>query len=476
MKMFIAGQWIDTDKKIDVTNPYNGEVIDTVPSATPEHVDKALATLVEGAKKMRRMSAYDRSQILRRAAALIKDRQEELGRTISSEEGKILAEGIGEAGRSVEVIECSAEEARRVTGQMVPLDAAPGAANKLGFTLRVPCGIVAAITPFNFPLNLVCHKVGPAIAGGNAVIIKPASDTPLSALKLTEILLEAGVPPEAIACITGPGSSLGEAICTDDRVRKISFTGSYEIGESICRMAGMKKVTMELGSNSPVIIMDDADLDKAAEAVTATGYANAGQTCISAQRILTAKEIRGDFLDALKPKVAELSYGDQLQASTRVGPLVRENDAKRVETWINEAVGAGAKVVIGGARHGSVYEPTILDDVAPTMKVSCDELFGPAVAVTPFGDIDEAIRLANDTTYGLAAGIFTQNIDRAIRFAQEVDSGNLHINWSSQWRADLMPYGGLKHSGTGKEGPKYAVQEMTEEKMVVIHLKGERGA
>ncbi|MDA0835984.1 MAG: aldehyde dehydrogenase family protein [Planctomycetota bacterium] len=471
MKMFIAGQWHDTDKKINVTNPYNGEVIDTIPSGTPEHVDAAIATLVEGAKKMRRMPAYDRSQILRRAAGLMKARQDELGRLISSEEGKILAEGIGEAGRSCEVIEVSAEEARRVTGEMIPLDAAPGATDKLGFTLRVPCGIVAAITPFNFPLNLVCHKVGPAIAGGNAVIIKPASDTPLSALKLTEILLEAGMPPEAIACITGPGGQLGEAICRDPRIRKISFTGSYEIGEMICRMAGVKRVTMELGSNSPVIIMDDADLDKAAEAVTATGFANAGQTCISAQRILTAKKVRGDFLDALKPKVSALSYGDQLNATTRVGPLVRENDAKRVESWVNEAVGAGAKLIIGGTRHGAVYEPTILDDVHPDMKVSRDELFGPAVAVTSFSDIDEAIHLANDSAYGLSAGIFTQDIDRAIRFAQEVDSGNLHINWSSQWRADLMPYGGLKHSGTGKEGPKYAIREMTEEKMVVMHLK-----
>ncbi|MFN0196612.1 MAG: aldehyde dehydrogenase family protein [Planctomycetaceae bacterium] len=471
MKMFFAGTWQETDKKIPVTNPYNGEVIDTVPTGTPETVDRALATLVEGAKKMRRISAFDRSQILRRAAGLIKDRQEELGRLISSEEGKVLAEGIFEAGRSREVIEVSAEEARRVTGEMVPLDAAPGAIDKLGFTLRVPCGIVAAITPFNFPLNLVCHKVGPAIAAGNAVLIKPASDTPLSALKLTEILLEAGLPPEAIACITGPGGSIGEAICRDPRIRKISFTGSYAIGEAICRMAGMKRVTMELGSNSPVIIMDDADLDKAAEAVTATGYANAGQTCISAQRILTAKKIRGDFLEALKPKVEALTYGDQLVPTTRVGPLVREADAMRIEQWVNEAVQGGAKLITGGVRHGSLYQPTILDDVTPEMKVSRDELFGPAVAVTAFNDLDEAIRLANDTNYGLSAGIFTQDIDRALRFAQEVDSGNLHINWSSQWRADLMPYGGLKHSGTGKEGPKYAIREMTEEKMVVVHLK-----
>jgi glyceraldehyde-3-phosphate dehydrogenase (NADP+) len=335
----------------------------------------------------------------------------------------------------------------------------------------VPCGIVAAITPFNFPLNLVCHKVGPAIAGGNAVIVKPAGDTPLSALKLTEILLEAGLPQQAIACITGSGSDLGAAICGDDRIRKISFTGSYEVGDQICRAAGMKKVTMELGSNSPVIIMDDADLEKAATAVASAGFANAGQVCISAQRILTSNRVRGDFLDCLKPKVDALTVGDQLKDETKVGPLVRESDVARVAEWVDEAVSAGAKLVAGGERQGTLYQPTILDEVDPDMRISRDELFGPAVALTYFDDIEEAIRLANDTRFGLSAGIFTQDIDRAMRFARDVDSGNLHINWGSQWRADLMPYGGLKHSGMGKEGPKYAIREMTEEKMVVVHVK-----
>ncbi|QDU47189.1 Succinate-semialdehyde dehydrogenase [NADP(+)] GabD [Symmachiella dynata] len=471
MQMFFSGQWQDKSDTIDVVNPFNGEVIDTVPRGTAADVDAALATLAEGARIMKKMSAWDRCQILRKAAAIMERREEELGRLISTEEGKILAEGNLEASRAREVIEVSAEEARRITGEMVPLDAAPGAAGKLGFTLRVPCGIVAAITPFNFPCNLVCHKIGPAIAGGNAVLIKPASDTPLSALKLTEIMLEAGLPPEAIACITGPGSELGQAICEDSRVRKISFTGSFPVGENICRMAGMKKVTMELGSNSPVIIMDDADIETAVKAITSNGYANAGQTCISAQRILTSSKIHGDFLDALQPSVEALSAGDQLQAGTNVGPLVREADAERVEKWIRQAVESGARLVTGGERNGSVCEPAILADVAPEMRISCEELFGPAVALTVFDDINEAISLANHTEFGLSAGIFTQDIDRAMRFAQEVDSGNLHINWGSQWRADLMPYGGLKHSGTGKEGPKYAIREMTEEKMVVMHLK-----
>jgi glyceraldehyde-3-phosphate dehydrogenase (NADP+) len=330
MKMFSAGKWVETAEKLDVNNPYDGSLVDTVPRATAADVDAALATLVRGAEKMRTMSAYDRSHLLRRAAESMKRREEELAKTICAEEGKILAEARLEASRARETIEVSAEEARRVVGEMVPVDAAPGAAGRVGFTLRVPCGIVAAITPFNFPLNLVCHKVGPALAAGNAVIIKPASDTPLSALKLVEILLEAGTPAEAIACLTGSGSTLGTAICGDRRVRKISFTGSYEVGERICKAAGMKKVTMELGSNSPVIIMDDADIDKAAEAVTSAGFANAGQVCISAQRILTSQRVSGAFLDALKPRVEALTVGNPVAEGTKIGPLVREAEAMRV--------------------------------------------------------------------------------------------------------------------------------------------------
>ncbi len=469
MKMFLEGRWQSGATSLAVTNPFRGETIDEVPQGTAADIDRALAGLVNGAKIMRQLSGYERAQLLRRIAALMTEREAELARLISQEEGKVLSEGVLEASRAREVIEVSAEEARRVVGEMIPLDAAPGAKGKLGFTLRVPCGIVAAICPFNFPLNLVCHKVGPAIAAGNAVLIKPASDTPLSALKLVEILLAAGLPPEAVACVTGPGAELGDAISRDQRVRKISFTGSYEIGDRIVRMAGVKRVTLELGSNSPVVILDDADLEKAALAVTATGYANAGQTCISAQRILTLKPITGDFLDALKPRVAALRTGDQLNPETQVGPLVRERDAQRVESWINEAVQQGATLETGGKRDGSVYQPTILSQVKPEMRVSCEELFGPAVVVTECSSLDEAIHLANQTRFGLAAGVFTQNVDKALRFAREVDCGNLHINWTSQWRADLMPYGGLKDSGIGKEGPRYAVREMTEEKMVVWH-------
>ncbi len=471
MKMFLQGAWQDRSETIDVTNPFDNSVVDTIPKGTSGDVTSAIDTLSAGAEKIRKIPAFDRAIILRNAAKLMRERVDELAETISREEGKILAEAHLEASRAAEVIDISAEEARRIYGETIPLDAAPGGEGRLGFTLRIPCGIVAAITPFNFPLNLVCHKLGPAVAGGNAVLIKPASDTPLSALKLTEIFLQAGLPPEAIACVTGPGGEIGTAICEDKRIRKISFTGSHEVGEAICRNAGMKRVTMELGSNAPVIIMDDADLEKAAAAVATTGYSNAGQVCISAQRILTSNKVRGDFLDILKPRVESIAVGNQLAEETNMGPMVREADAVRVESWIREAVQQGANLVTGGERQDAFVQPAILDDVDPSQRISSDELFGPAVALTYFDDIDAAIRLANQTRYGLSAAIFTQDVNRAMKFAREVDSGNLHINWGSQWRADLMPYGGVKDSGTGKEGPKYAIREMTEEKMVVFHLQ-----
>ncbi|MCH2373513.1 MAG: aldehyde dehydrogenase family protein [Planctomycetes bacterium] len=471
MKMFIGGEWKDKSEKIDVLNPFDGSVVDTVPRGDAADVDEAIAGAVRGAAITRKIPAFDRAQMLRKAADLMLEQQEELAKIVSSEEGKILAEGRVESVRAAEIIQLSAEEAKRLRGEVLPLDGAPGSTGKFGFTIRVPCGVVAAVTPFNFPLHLVCHKVGPALAGGNAVIVKPASDTPLSALKLVEILLEAGVPPLAITCITGSGGQVGDTLCGDKRVRKISFTGSYEVGDHICRTAGMKKVTMELGSNAPLIVMDDADLQKVAEVTAMTGFSNSGQVCISTQRIYVDDKVHDEFLSELTPRVEAITTGDQLADGTKMGPMIRESDAARVHEWIGEAVNAGARLVIGGSREGSVVQPTILDEVDPKMRISCNELFGPAVGITRFTDIDAAIAQANDTDYGLSAAIFTQDLDRAMQFAQEVESGNIHINWGTQWRADLMPYGGLKDSGMGKEGPSYAVEEMTETKMVVMHLK-----
>jgi acyl-CoA reductase-like NAD-dependent aldehyde dehydrogenase len=470
MQMLVAGEWVGAGAEISVHNPFDNSIVDTVPRARAADVDRALAFAASGASVMRRMPGYERYLRLKKAAEIMEARADELARTITLEEGKILAEARFEVSRAVVTMTDSAEEAKRLSGEVVPLDGAPAAGNRFGFTLRVPCGVVAAISPFNFPLNLVVHKVGPALAAGNSVIIKPATDTPLSALKLAKILLEAGIPAEGVQCVTGSGGEIGDLICADSRVRKITFTGSRDIGERICKTAGLKKVTMELGSNAPVIILPDADLQKAAQAIAITGFANAGQVCISAQRIIPLQPIYGDLIDALKPKVEALGTGNPLDEQTKMGPMIRESDARRVEEWVREAVGAGARLVTGGGRNGAMHAPTIVADVHPDAKLSRDEVFGPAVAVTPASSIDEAIALANDSRYGLSAAVFTSSLDAAMRFAREVDSGNIHINWGPQWRADLMPYGGLKESGFGKEGPRYAVQEMTELKMVVMHL------
>jgi glyceraldehyde-3-phosphate dehydrogenase (NADP+) len=471
MKMFLAGEWVDRPEKLEIRFPFDNSLVDTTPQAGMADVERALDSALRGAEIMRAMPAYDRFVMLSRAADMILERREELGRLISREEGKIVAEGVTEATRAAATMEVSAEEAKRLTGEVLPLDAAPGVKGKFGFTLRVPCGVVLAITPFNFPLNLVCHKVGPALAAGNAVILKPASDTPLSALRLIEILLEAGVPPLAVNCLTGRGQELGAALCRDARVRKITFTGSAEVGKRICEVAGIKRVTMELGSNSPLIVLDDADLAEVAAAIVATGFANAGQTCISAQRVIGLTPIYEPLVQRLKPQVEAITTGDPLAAGTGMGPMIRERDAERVQDWIEEAVAQGARLVCGGGRTGTLMQPTILSDVAPQMRVSRDELFGPAVCLSAAGDMDQALALANDSRYGLSAGVFTKDIDRALRFAQKVECGNIHINWGPQWRADFMPYGGLKDSGTGKEGPKYAIREMTETKTVVIHSR-----
>jgi glyceraldehyde-3-phosphate dehydrogenase (NADP+) len=470
MRMYIAGQWIEAQATIEVLNPFDGSIVDTVPHASPKEVDQALESATRGARLMAELPAYERYSILSKTAGLLRENQEDCARLISKESGKALWESRFEVVRAAETIELSAEEAKRIRGETIPLDAASGGEGKFGFTLRVPCGVVVAISPFNFPLNLLCHKVGPALAAGNAVIAKPPTDTPLSALRFTELLLEAGLPPEGIQCVTGPGGSVGEQLCGDPRVRKISFTGSPGVGERICQVAGIKKVTMELGSNSPLIIMPDADLEQVARATAATGYALAGQVCISTQRVLVNDQVYEDFLDVLRPEVEAIVTGNPLEEQTKMGPMIREHDAIRVEEWINEALSSGARLITGGSRQGNLVSPTVVADVDAKERISCDELFGPAVAVTRFNDIDQAIALANDSKYGLSAGIFTRNLDWAMKFIREVHSGNLMVNWGPQWRVDLMPYGGLKQSGFGKEGPRYAVEEMTELKMVVFHL------
>ena len=469
MKLYFNGAWHGRDDSIEVINPFDGQIVETVPRATAQDVEEAIESTKRGAEEMKSLSGYERFEILNRATALLRQRADEMARTLSMEEGKTLGEALFEVDRAAQTLELSGEEAKRLSGEVLPLDGGKGVKNKLGFTLRIPCGVVAAIAPFNFPLNLVCHKVGPAVAAGNSVILKPASDTPLVSLKLVEILLEAGLPPLGISCLTGSGSLIGEKICSDPRIRKISFTGSKEVGERICAIAGIKKVTMELGSNCPLVVLPDADLDEVANAAVSSAYTNAGQVCISAQRLIVVDSVREELIETMKPKVESLKAGDQLSEETGIGPMVRESEAYRVEKWIQEAVGDGARVVCGGERDGAVMQPTLLDGATTDMRVCREELFGPAVSVMSISGVDEAIRLANDTEFGLSAGLFTKDIDAAVRFAREVDSGNIHINWGPLWRTDGMPYGGLKGSGIGKEGPKYAIDEMTEMKSVVIH-------
>ena len=352
MKMYVGTELSDRPRTVPVINPFDGSQIDTVPRGNADDVGIAIATATPGAEEMARLPGYERYLILRRAAQLMEERIEDLELTITLEEGKTITEGRGEVGPAVQTITGSAEETKRIHGETVPLDGAPGVTRQFGFTMRVPCGVVSAICPLNFPMNLVCHEVGPAIAAGNAVIIKPASDTPLSALKLTAILLEADMPPNAIQCVTGPGGEIGDAICSEPRLRKITFTPSRDVGEHICRTAGLKKVTMELGSNSPLIVMPDADIEKVAQATVASGYGNAGQVCISTQRVLVDGKAYGDFLDALIPKVGALRHGNPIHDDTQMAPMIRDTDAARVSEWIQEAVDAGARVVAGRRPRG----------------------------------------------------------------------------------------------------------------------------
>lgn len=469
MEMYVAGEWRGAGREEEVRSPYDGEIVGTVPVASAADADRAVTAAVEGAAAMRRLTAWERGEIMRRAAHLVEERQEELARTIALEVGKPLAEARREAARIAPLLRLSGSEGARLHGETVPVDADPIGVGRLAFTVRQPCGVVVAITPFNYPALLVAHKIGPALAAGNAVVLKPARQTPLTALLLTRALLDAGLPELGLQCLTGPGSELGDALCADPRVRKITFTGSTAIGERITRVAGVKRLSLELGSNCPLIVLPDADLAKAAAATASGGYVNAGQVCISVQRVLVARDVYGDFVERLTPIVEGLRTGHPLADETMVGPVISELEAERIERTIRDAVAGGATLLTGGERDGAVVSPAVVADVDPAMEISRSELFGPAVAVTPVADVDEAIRLANDSEYGLGAGLFTTSVASAMRFAQEVESGSIQINSSPLWRADLMPYGGLKGSGIGKEGPAAAIEELTELKTVVLH-------
>ncbi|MFQ5809294.1 MAG: aldehyde dehydrogenase family protein [Armatimonadota bacterium] len=470
MKMLIAGKWVEGDGHIEVLNPFDDSVIDTVPKASPAQADDAVRSAQRGFEIMRKMPACERSAILSRTAELLVEHNEELGRLLAQEVGKTLAEGCTEASRAAETFTLAAEEAKRIHGETVPYDAAAHGTNKMGFYIRVPIGIVCAITPFNFPLNLAAHKVGPAIAAGCSLILKPASVTPLADLRMGELLLEAGLPPDAINIVTGSGETVGEALVADERIRKVSFTGSAEVGKRIMRTAGLKKCTMELGSNSAVVIMDDADLSAAADRIKVGGYAVAGQVCISTQRVLVRDGVFDDFMGEQLPRVQGLAAGDQLAEATDVGPMITRDIAAETEGHIREAVDAGAKLLCGGDRDGAVVQPAVLLDVPRESFLGCSEAFAPLICVNRVSDIDEAIRFVNDSPYGLQAGIYTQDISNAFTFIREAEVGGVMVNEVPTFRVDGMPYGGVKDSGLGREGPRYAIEDMTEIRVVAFNL------
>ncbi|CAB4591837.1 unannotated protein [freshwater metagenome] len=470
--MLINGEWVDAvaGEREDVTSPFDGRVVGTVPLARAADATRAIDAAVSGFDRWRRTPAHERAAILMRAAALADERAENIANIMSGENGKSLLEARGEAGRSGEIIRLSAFEGSQLYGETLPLDANKGTGfDKIGFTIRQPVGVVVAISPFNYPALLVLHKIAPALAAGNAVVLKPARSTPLTALAVAQCFVDAGLPAGVLNVVTGPGAEVGDALVRDRRVRKISFTGSTAVGEHIASIAGITKMSLELGASGPVIVLDDADIDAAAHSISLGGYINAGQVCISAQRIIVAESIVGDFLDALTPKVQAIRVGDPFASDTMVGSMISRTEADRVTASIRAAVAAGARLVTGGEQDGSLIQPAIVAEVDPYSAFAQDELFGPAVAISTARDVNHAIELANSTAYGLGAGVFTNNIANSIHAIREIESGVVHINWTQLWRADLMPYGGLKSSGIGKEGPRSAIAEMTEVKTVIMH-------
>ena len=470
MKMIIGGQWVGKDEAIDVLNPYDGSVVDTVPRGTAEDIDTAIAVAQKGYEINRDMPVHKRISILKKTAEIMQERYEELAKTIATEGSKTIREARKEVGRAINTITISAEEARRINGETLPFDSAEGSENRVGYYYRFPIGIIGAITPFNDPLNLVAHKLGPAIAGGNSVVLKPATVTPLSALKLGECLLEAGLPGEILSIITGYGHEIGDTLVADPRIRMISFTGGVEAGERISKTAGLKKIGMELGSNSPVIVMDDCDLEQAVESCVSGAFWAVGQNCIGVQRIYIQKNIYDDFRDRFVERTKKYKTGFQLDEDTDMGPMITEGEARRVIEWVDEAKNLGATVLTGGTREGTLVQPTVLEKVPAQAKLDCQEIFGPVVSLYPFDTLDEAIKKANSVDYGLHGAIFTKDLSNAFTAIKKMDVGGIMVNDSTDYRVDLMPFGGVKKSGLGREGIRYALQEMTEPKVVCFNL------
>jgi len=472
-KFLIGGEWRASDALVDVHFPYNNEVVAQVYQASDADLEDAVQAAVRGFEITRRLPSYRRAGILFRLLEQMQARFDELVAALQMEGGKTLNVARGEVSRALETIRISAEEAKRIGGEIVPIDWTKAGEGRIGLVRHLPLGPVLGIAPFNYPLNLSCHKLGPAIAAGNSFILKPASNTPLSGLLLAEMVLEAGYPPEALSVVICPGSR-AEKLVRDERIKFFTFTGSSEVGWHLKSVAGRKRVGLELGGNAAAIIHEDANIDYAVRQIAVGGFTNAGQNCISVQRVLIHRPIYNQTLELLLERVARLKFGDPRDPAVEVGPMIDARAAQEAYAKVQEAVAAGARIALGGRCEGTMFEPTVLVDTTPDMRVNREELFAPVITVTPYSDFDEAIRLANDTDYGLQSGLFTNNMNRIMRAFEEIQVGGLQVNDVSTFRIDQMPYGGVKGSGVGREGPRYAIEEMTEMKLMVLNLPGGR--
>ncbi|MBI5905440.1 MAG: aldehyde dehydrogenase family protein [Deltaproteobacteria bacterium] len=467
-RLFVAGKWVAEKETMPVIDKYTGETIASVPVASRDTTGRAIAAAHEAFPAWSRTPAYKRYQLLAKVSRLLEERREEIATIICREAGKAWKYSVGEVSRSVETYRFSAEEAKRIHGETVPMDASFAGEGRVGYWLRSPLGVVSAITPFNFPLNLVAHKVGPALAVGNTIVLKPASTTPLSAFLLAEIIEEAGAPPGVFNVVVGSGGTVGEWLTVDPRIAKISFTGSPPIGEQIVRKAGLKKVTMELGNNSGTIIEPDADLSAAVPRCVMSAFANSGQVCISLQRIYVHKEIAKEFTKRFIEETRKLKVGNPLEKDCDVGPMIDIKEAERAEGWVKESVKEGAKVLAGGKREGRMMQPTVLVNVRPEMKVMCQEAFAPLVSIYEYDKFEDAVAMVDDSPYGLQAGVYTNDLRKAMYAVDRINVGGVMINDTSIFRVDHMPYGGNKLSGLGREGVRFACEEMTAIKMVMI--------
>ena len=469
-KLLIDGQWVDGGSTLEVKNKYSGQTIGALPQARREDVDAAIAAAERAEDIMAEMPAHKRAEILLKTATLLREHFDDMAKTIAAEAGKALKFARGEVDRAISTFTIAAEEAKRLHGETIPLDAVPAGEGYFGFWTRRPVGVIAAISPFNFPLNLVAHKVAPAIASANTIVLKPATTTPLAAVKLCQILVEAGLPPGAINLVIGSGGTVGEWLVTDPRVDKITFTGSPDVGRHILSVAGIKKVTLELGNTSPVVIAPDADLDLVARRAAVGAYYNSGQVCISVQRIYSTKPVYEPFAEKFVKATEAMVVGDPLDERVDVGPMIDPKEVERIESWVQEAQTSGAKVLTGGKRDGTVYYPTVLADVRDEMKVVAEEAFAPVASIISSDDFESALEQANDTKFGLQVGVFTKDIDRVFKAVKRLNFGGVIINDTPNFRADHMPYGGNRQSGLGREGVRFAMEDMTNIQMVAIRL------